>query len=136
MLNDFLYKNEVQAYWNTGINNQLRWAIVYRQRAIHCYKEIAKLLGKSADHESFTVNQEASDLLVGQWEVVGRSERVFTILQKEKRLYIEISEDEKRELFYLGRDKMVDSQTNYATIVREDSELLLKYNVDSLIKIE
>ena len=136
MLNDFRYKNEVEAYRSKGINNQLKWAIKYREKAVDCYKKIAQLLDKPLAHKSFAIDPEIADLLVGQWEVVGRPEIVFTIHQKDKRLYLENNAEEQRELFYLTRDKMVDSQFNYATIVREGSELLLKYNTASLIKIE
>jgi hypothetical protein len=136
MLNDFRYKNEVQVYWNAGINNQLRWAIIYRQNAIRSYKEIAQLIDKPTDHESFTIDPEIADLLAGQWQVKDRPELVFRIFEEDNRLFMENSDDEHWELYYLTRNKIMDSRINYATMVSEDNELLLKYNAVSLMKID
>jgi hypothetical protein len=135
MLNDFRYKNEVESYRNKGINNQLRWAIIYRQKAVACYTKIAELLDKPLTHESFTIDPEIADLLAGQWQVKDRPELVFRVFEEDNRLYMGNSDDKHWELYYLNRGKMVDSETNYATIVMEDNELFLKFNAVSLMKI-
>ncbi|MFK2821300.1 DUF6090 family protein [Flavobacteriaceae sp. LMIT009] len=127
LLNDFRYKNEVSGYWNKGINNQLKWSITYRQQAIKCYKKIAKLLDKPVDHESFVFDEELAKLLVGEWYRDGHPEETFTNILKNKRLYGKAGNSEW-EIFSLFGNKLVDSDTDYATIVRENDEILLKYN--------
>ena len=127
LLTDFRYKNEVSGYWNKGINNQLRWSIYYRQYAIECYKKIAKLLDKPVDHESFVFDEELAKLLVGEWYRDGHPEETFTNFLKNKRLYGKAGNSEW-EIFSLFGNKLVDSDTDYATIVRENDEILLKYN--------
>ena len=127
LLNDFRYKNEVLGYWNKGINNQLKWSITYRQHAIQCYQKIAKLLDRPADHESFVFDEKLAKLLVGEWYRDGQPEETFTNFLKDKRLYGKAG-NYQWEIFSLPGNKLVDSDTDYATIVNENDEILLKYN--------
>jgi hypothetical protein len=133
-LKDWRYKNLVNEYRNLGIGNQLRMSIMYRNKAIECYKKIAKLIDKPLDHESTIFNQIMAEELVGDWQFVGQSEEEITIFLEDKRLYGKNSTDDKWEFFYFSDNKIVDSDLDYATIVRENDEIILKYYTYSLKK--
>jgi len=134
LLNDFRYINEVEEYRNKALNNHLRHSINYRLKAIECYKKIAKLLDKPTDHKSFVFDQEIANMLVGEWQSVVQPEDVFTHFLKDKRLYGKNKVNQQWEIFYLYGNKIVDSDTDYATIVQENGNIILKYNSISLIK--
>jgi hypothetical protein len=136
LLNDFRYINRVQEYRNKALNNHLRHSIYYRLKAIECYKKIAKLLEKPTDHESFMFDQEIANMLVGEWQVVSQPEEVITHFLKDNRLFGKNKANQQWEIFYLFGNKIVESDTDYATIIRENNEVFLKFHRSSLKKIE
>lgn len=133
-LENFRYKNDIYEYRGLGIGNQLRWSIIYRQRAIECYKKIAELLNKPLDHESFTFNPEIAEMLVGEWHIVGQPELITTHFIKDKRLYGKDKSNREWEIFYVSKNKIVDTDLDYATIVKENGKTILKFNGISMIK--
>jgi len=136
LLNDFRYINEVEDYRNAALNNHLRLSIDYRFKAIECYKKIAELLDEPMVHESFMFDQEIAKMLVGEWQIVGQPEVVTTHFLRDNRLYGKNKANQQWEIFYLFGNKIVDSDTDYATIIRENNEVFLKFNSFSLKKIE
>lgn len=134
MLNDFRYKNEVRGYQSKGINNQLRYSIIYREKAVECYQKIAKLLKRPLDHESFTFNEDIAKMLVGEWHAPGHPEIIITFFLRDKRLYRKNRRNQISEIFNLSNNKIVTSNRRYATIVKENGETILKHNLDFWIK--
>ncbi|PTM07497.1 MAG: hypothetical protein DA407_10405, partial [Bacteroidetes bacterium] len=135
-LQDWRYKNRVSEYRNIGIGNQLRMSIMYRNKAIECYKKIANLLDKPMDHESFMFDQEIAQDLIGEWEMVNQPQEVLTFFLKDKRLYRKNKANRQVEVFSLSRNKIIMSDLQYATIVRENNQIFLKYNSFILKKID
>jgi len=137
MLNDFRYKNEVEGYRNKGINNQLRWVVIYRQNAIECYKKIAKLLNKPLDHENFTFDQDMAKILVGDWFIIETEPKeIISIFVQDNRLFGKNTNGDTWEVFYLSHfNKLMDTDLDYCTIVKENNETILKYNSFDLKKV-
>lgn len=133
-LKDWRYKNLVSEYRNLSIGNQLRMSIMYRNKAIECYKKIAKLLDKPLDHENTIFNQKMAKELVGDWLIDDQSEDEITIFLEDKRLYAKNSAEDKWEIFYISDNKIMDSDFDYATIVRKNDEIFLKFYSFSLKK--
>lgn len=69
MLNNYLYKNEVQGYWNLS-RAQLNNTLSYRNRAVRIYQELAMLLNMPTVHDSFKVDPEVVNLLVGTYKLI------------------------------------------------------------------
>jgi len=137
MVNDFRYKNEVEGYRNKGINNQLRWAVIYRQNAIECYKKIAKLLNKSTEHEIFTFSQDIANILIGEWYVEGSEPKeIISFFVKDNRVFGKNTEGDTWEVFYLSHfNKLMDTDLDYASIVKVNNETILKFNGFELKKV-
>jgi hypothetical protein len=129
MLNDFRYKNEVRDYRNVALNNQLFWAIRYRQKAVACYKKLAQLLEKSGYDESFVFNHEASENLIGDWEVVGEPETKISFIEDEQRLYYRDNINAvRKEVFWLPPSKLLIDNVLYGTLIKDGDEDLIKFN--------
>jgi len=133
-LENFRYRNDIHEYRGLGIGNQLRWSIIYRKRAIECYKKIAELLNKPLDHESFIFNPDIAKTLVGEWHFEGDTKDSLIFYLEDKRLYAKNLNNEQWEMYYVPENKLVDSDLTYGTIVKENGKTLLKYNDFSLIK--
>ncbi|MDX1470589.1 MAG: DUF6090 family protein [Flavobacteriaceae bacterium] len=136
MLNDFRYKNEVEGFRNKAINNQLRWAIRYREHAVSCYQQIAQILNKPMHHESFIVDMKIAEPLIGKWQSIDQPDDTFTFYLKDKRLYGKNAFDDHWEIFCLAENTIVDTDRDYATLVKEKDEMFLVYNSGSLKKID
>jgi hypothetical protein len=137
MLNDFRHRNEVYEYRNIGIGNQLRFSLNYRRRAIQCYKEIALLLDKPVYHESFMFDQEASKNLIGDWEVVGQPEIIFSFYEDDRRVFFKDNINPgSKEIFWLPPTKILRENLLYGTLVEEGDEHLIKFNSFDLKKVD
>ena len=136
-LNDFRYRNDVEAYRNIGMFGQLRLSIIYRKSAINCYKNIANLLGKPLEHENFTVNREISTKLIGDWYDPANPEFKATFFIDDNRLYIKNNVNSNQaEVFYLRyRNKLLNDALEYFSILEENDELILNHNKYSLKKL-
>lgn len=137
MANNFRHKNDVHEYRTLGIGNQLRFSILYRQRAITCYREIAMLLDRPMYDESFVFNQEASGNLIGDWEVVGMPETIISFFEDEKRLYVKNKNNPGRnEVFWLPPSKFLFDNLQYGTLVKDGNEVLMRFNSFDLKKVD
>jgi hypothetical protein len=138
MLNDFRYRNDVEAYKSKGIFGQLRLSIIYRQSAISCYKKIAELLDKPLDNESFMIDNEISTKLIGDWYDVANPEFIATFFIDDNRLYVKNNFNSGQgEVFYLPRmKKILNDGLEYHSILTENDEIILKHNEYSLKKLD
>ncbi len=136
-LEDFRYKNLVEEFRILGTGNQLRQSIAYRRKAIECYKQIAGLLNKPAVHESFSFDTEIAEVLLGEWYVLEDSNYKFTYFMRDERLFVKNNfNDNQSEVFYVARyNKLLDSGMNYAAIMKENDETILKFYDYSLKKV-
>ncbi len=137
MLNDFRHKNEVFEYSNLGVGNQLRFSLIYRQRAIECYQQIAALLNRPLYHESFVIDQEASGDLIGDWEVVGEPGIVYSFYEDDKRLYFKNNLDQRsHEVYLLSPYKILTHNLWYGSLVKEGDKRLVKFHWFTLMKLK
>ncbi len=72
MQNNYLYKNEVQGYWDLS-KSQLNMTLGFRFRSIKIYQELALLLNKPTPHDSFKVNQKAVTSLTGIYKSISEN---------------------------------------------------------------
>jgi hypothetical protein len=137
-LNDFRYRNEVEAYYNKGMFGQLRLSIIYRQSAINCYKKIAELLDKPLEHENFIIYHEISTKLIGDWYNPANPEMIVTFFIDDNRLYVKNNiNSNQAEVFYLPyRNKILNSSLEYHSILTENDRIILKHNVYNLKKLD
>ena len=136
MFNDFRYKNEVREFRNLGIGNQLRFTLRYRRKAIECYKELAQLLNRPTNNEAFDFNQETSKDLIGDWEVLGDPETIFSFIEVDKRLYAEININSRRyEVFWLPPHRILLDNLNFGSLVKNGEEHLIKFNSFELKRV-
>ncbi len=137
MLNNFRYRNEVFEYRNLGIGNQLRFSLIYRQGAINCYKEIAFLLNRPTYDESFLFNQEASKILIGDWEVEGEPGVIVSFFEDDKRLYFTDNINSGRnEVFWLPSYKILIDNLLYGSLVNNGEEYIIKFNGFGLKRVD
>jgi len=138
MLNDFRYRNDVEAYRSKGIFGQLRLSIIYRQSAIFCYKKIAELLDKPLDHESFIVDQEISTKLKGDWYNTEDPEFTATFFIDNNRLFVKNNKNSyPGEVYYLQRmKKILNDGLEYYSILTVNDEIILKHNGYTLKKLD
>jgi hypothetical protein len=137
MLNNFRYRSTVQEYGNAGMNQQMKLSINYRKQAIHCYQKIAKILNKPVYHSSFTFDEALAEKLVGEWQIIGSPEDIVIHFIKDKRLYgkDKNNPNDQWEIFYVPQfNKIVDDDLDYATIVQENDEVILKFHREFDIK--
>ena len=128
-LNNFRYRNDVSEYRTLGVGNQLRFSIYYRKAAIKCYQEIAMLLNKPKYDESFVFNQEASEYLIGDWQVIGEPETKISLIKDGKRLYLKDNISEGRnEVFWLPPSKLILDNLLYGTLIKDKDGDLIKFN--------
>ena len=69
MLNNYLFKNELDRYYALNIR-QLNRTLRYRISAVRIYQEIAALLNKPLIHESFKVDPEIVRLITGTYNFI------------------------------------------------------------------
>ncbi|MDM9630263.1 DUF6090 family protein [Robiginitalea aurantiaca] len=137
MLNDFRYKNEVMDYRDIAIYNQLNWTIRYRQKAIECFKNIAKALDNSGYDDSFVFNQEVSKILIGDWKVVGEPETIISFFDDDKRLYYKDNINSGRhEVFWLPPYKILSDDLLYGSIIKDGNKHFLMFNSFDLQKVD
>ena len=136
-LENFRYKNEVSEYQNLGTYNQLRMSLMFRRKAISCYKELAYLLDQPGHHDSFTFDPEIAERLIGDWYIESEPEYIFSFSLQDKQLFVEKSFNESRvEVFYLPRlNKILDEDLQYGTLINEDGQTVIKYNYYNLRKV-
>jgi len=132
-LNDFRYKNKIINYRTFGIYNHLSTTILYRNKAIQCYKKIAVLLNQSTDDESFTTKKEIRDELVGVYNFLEVKDAKIYVFEEAKRLFFNTSLDStKMEVFILSKTKYMDENLNFFTLVRKDKNIFIRTN-DGLV---
>lgn len=134
-LNDFKYKNELQNYRTLAIYNQLKFCTYFRQNAIDCYQKIADKLNKPRDHELFKFNEQLAKDLVGDWYLENDPDFTLSINLEDDRLYAVTYDGRKVEFFYIPRvNKILDSDMEFSTIVRDEDQTIIKYNSYNVIK--
>ena len=138
-LEDYRYKNQVKEYQNHGTYNQLRQSLMYRNKAIECYKKIAALFNKPLEHESFMFNKEIAEKLKGDWYMVGESEVIYTYFLEENRLFFKRKlNDNSSEVFYIPTYNkiLLRNGLEYGTLVKEGDKTMIKFNYFDLKKVD
>ena len=108
LLNDFRYKNEVVNYRIYGIFNQLYIAMRFRIGSFQLYEEIAELLGKSTQPDSYRVDENTSHLFEGDWININKEDpSQLSFYTKNDRLYVKSTDPEENsevndEIIILG----------------------------------
>ena len=102
MLNNYLYKNEIQRHRALN-DNQVNSTLQYRISAIRIYQELAALLNKPALHDSFKVNPEVVKLLTGTFNFIGSSNS-----EENNQQYLEVLKFEDNHIVtYQPRDSTI-----------------------------
>jgi hypothetical protein len=137
-LEDFRYKNEVNEYQMMGTYNQLRMSLMYRNKAIECYKKIAELLNKQPEHESFIFDKKIREKLIGEWYVVGEPDIIYTYFVEDNRLFVKNNlRNNSAEVFYLPMyNKILDRNLRYGTFVKEGDKTIIKFNYFDLKRVD
>ena len=134
LLHDNDYKAIVLFRFESGIKEHLKMALLYKIRAISCYKKMAKLLNKPIDNTLFGYERDVVSLLTGTWKSNKDPEDNFRLFIGEHGLLTRKDKNSSSEInYFVGKNKIVTlknaaSYPIFYTIVKDKDELFLFEN--------
>jgi len=132
MLHSWQYKNLVQSYKSTGIDNLLFQVVRYRKNAINCYQKLAVLLNKPTTHKNFKIDPHMVKHMLGSWKNEITPNVKYTNYIKDNRLYYKSSIDTiSHEIIYLSKSKYFDIDGNdFYTLIPQNDRILYRLNIN------
>lgn len=127
--NNNRYKSDVKLLSTHGVNEHYQHAIYYMQKAIKCYKGIAKLLNKPIDYSLLGFDSVIAKTLTGNWTSEQATGLIVTVYIEDNQLLFKTnSNTDIGKFYFLSETKLINSNIRFNTIVNNGNEIVIKLN--------
>lgn len=137
LYNDNRYKSDVKVLSNSGVNEHFQHTFYYMQKAIKCYKGIAKLLNKPIAYNLLGFDPKIAKTLTGDWTSEQFPELITTVYIEDNQLHYKTkinSNTDIGKVYFLSETKLVNSNIQFITLVNNGNEIVIKLNGVTLKK--